>query len=321
MKKDFLTKAEVLNEIYAEVDSIEAYLDKPIMGAYPKHVPKSLLAKGYYFEDSDDIIFASYNLLFDRVSLNNKIDFGMDVGQFYIQEEEKKRINGWKYGVSLYYKHFILRLGENHYDTFSEFVPGLSYVDTYKNHSYEVEFISQNALFYTYRPKVLDKKIKANHYSFSDYVTFRNKTSVWMSLEINDYSNDDKEVTAQYDWRFFYHRVENSKFSYDLALEGWYTSHTKTTDLFYSPSFADSTLIRFDPEYKFSNYLGVKGIFGIGYSFRDETTPYKYGMKFFANPTDDILYELGCLYNNSIRALNTTSYNYLECDFSLGYSW
>jgi hypothetical protein len=321
LKKNYITQAEVLNEIYAEVNSIEAYLARPIMGAYPKHVPKSMLAKGYYFEDSDDIIFASYDLVFERVSLSKKIDFGMDAGQFYIQEQNNKRINGWRYGASLYYKHFVFRIGQNYYDDFSEVVPSLAYVNSYKNHSYQFKFIQQNAVFYTYRPSVIDARIKANHFEFSDYVTFRDKTSLWMNLEVNDYSNNDTEVTVQYDWRFYYHKIAHTKFSYDLALEGWYTTHSRETNLYYSPHFADSTLIRFDPEYIFSKSFGLRGIFGIGYSFSDENTPYKYGMSIFGNPNDTLSYELGCLYNNSVRGLNTATYNYLECDFSLGYSW
>jgi len=321
LKKDFVSEAEVLNELNADVLSIESYLSHPTMGAYPKHVPKEILQKGYYFEDSDDVIFASYDILGRKVSLTNKLGLGLDIGKFYIQEKEKGRINGYKYGVSLYYKHLTLRLGKNKYDDFTEFVPTLKYNDNYKRHEYQLEYTRQNALFYVYRTRALDEKITTDHFSFSDYISWRDKTSLWSGLELNAFSNNDIEFVAQFDWRFFYHKVKDSDFSYDLAIEGWYDTHTKKTDSYYSPNFADTTLLRVDIEYQFSKYFGMRAIAGAGYSFHDKYVPYKYGMNIFGSATEELLYDIGCLYSNSLRNSDSSNYKYLECNFSLGYSW
>lgn len=253
--------------------------------------------------------------------MSDKIALGFDIGKFYTQESNENRREGLRYGMSLFYKHFTFRLGKNNFDRFSEWVPSLSYDNQYKRHSYHLEYVYQNALFYTKKPQVINERIKAHHFSFSDYVTFNNKTSLWANVELNKYSNNDKEVTAQFDWNFFHNQVYNSAFTYNVALEGWYTTHTKRTGLYYSPHFADSTLIRFEPQYVFSKYFTLKGIAGMGYSFSDKTTPYKYGAKIFGTPNDKLLYELGCVYNNSIRSFSNSSYDFFECNFSLGYSW
>lgn len=321
LKKDFLTQAEVLSDLNAEVLSIEAYVTHPSMGAYPRSVPRELLQKGYYFEDSDDVIFASYDIFAQQVSLTKRLGLGLDVGTFYIQEQNRPRQQGYRYGVSVYYDKWTLRLGQNTYNDFSEFTPTVRYTDTYGRHEYQFEYTYQNALFYVLRERAVDERIDTHHFSLSDYVTWRDKTSLWSSFEVNSYSNHDTEIVAQYDWKFFYDNVDNTAFSYDLALEGWYDAHSKETDSFYSPKFADTTVLRVDASYRFSKYMSVRAYAGAGYSFYDKYVPYKYGVNLFSNEVEHLLYDVGCLYSNSLRNSSSTNYNYIECNFSLGYTW
>jgi len=275
---------------------------------------------GYIFTDSDDITFQSIDLFYLRSKINNHISVGVDAGMFSISQHEKK-YNGIRYGTSLVYDNFSLRLGMNSYDDFSEFVPTLKYTNVYKEHSYVLEYTRQNALFYTYSLIPYEKKIVANHFSATDYIVFNNKTNLWANLEVNLFSNNDTEVTGQFDWVFYKNTYWTPKFTYTLALEGWYTSHSLQHDDFYSPSFADATMIRFNPQYIFSKYLGVHGQIGTGYSVVDQTIPYKYGLWLFGNPINNLNYEIGCLKSNAARLSYGGDYHYQECKATLGYSW
>ena len=322
LKKNFLTEAEVFTELYANVSSIESYVARPTVGAYPKSVPRELLQKGYYFEDSDDVIFASYDILGREVSLTHKLGLALDIGRFYINDHSHGRQYGYRYGVSLHYDKWIVRLGQNHYDEFSEFVPTIRYTDKYGKHEYQIEYTRQNALFYVFRESVLDQQITTNHFSVSDSISWRNKTSLWANFELNAYSNNDTEITVQYDWKFFYDKMRNIDFSYGFALEGWYDSHSKQIKkLYYSPKFADTTIVRLDTEYRLSKYLNIRAFAGAGYSFYDKYVPYKYGIHLFSNEIDSLLYDMGCLYSNSLRNSSSANYNYIECNFLLGYTW
>ena len=321
LKKAYKTQAEVLDDLNVDVLSVEAYVANPTIGAYPRNIPKELLQKGYYFEDSDDVVFASYDLFAKQVSLTKKLGLGLDIGTFYIQEKNRPKQRGYRYGVSVHYDKWIVRLGRNSYNDFSEYVPTIRYKDRHGRHGYQFEYTYQNALFYAFREKTLDERIKAHHFNFSDYITWRDKTSLWSNIEVNNYSNNDTEIVAQYDWKFFYDKVDNTAFTYDFAFEGWYDTHSKETTAYYSPKFADTTVLRADAIYRFSKYMSVRAYAGAGYSFYDKYIPYKYGMHLFSNEIDQLHYDVGCLYSNSLRAASSTNYHYMECDFSLGYTW
>jgi hypothetical protein len=279
-----------------------------------------LEASAYLFSDSDDITFKSVDLLYKRLQVIDEIALAADIGLFSISQYDKK-YNGIRYGGTIFYKHFSLRLGMNDYDDFSEFVPTLKYQNRYKKHSYSLEYTRQNALFYTYSLAAYEKEIKADHFSVSDYIVFENKTDLWANIEVNLFSNDDREVTGQFDWVFYKNSAFTPKFTYSFALEGWYTSHTKEHSDFYSPSFTDSTMLRFNPQYLFSKYIGVRAKIGTGYSVVDETIPYKYGAWLFGNPSDNLNYELGCLESNAARLSIGGDYHYMECNAKVGYTW
>jgi len=286
-----------------------------------KQENNTIFAKGYHFHDSEKITFNSIDLFYTRKNITDDIALGADAGVFYLQKDDIVRYNGIRYGASLFWNHFTLRLGMNNFDDFSEFVPTLRYENSYKNHSYSLEYTHQNSLFYTYSLCSYENRISADHFSLSDYITLKNQKNLWINLEVNHFSNTDTETTGQFDWRFYYSKLYQKRFNYDLALEGWYTSHSKQHNCFYSPKFADSTMIRIDPQYVFSKYIGIRGKAGLGYSFMDKSLAYKLGLWFFGNPKDKLSYSAGCLYSNSMRVSASSSYNYEECEVNLGYSW
>jgi len=320
-KKSPPSEAKILEKVGLHALSVESYLAMPHLGKYPKNVPKNIVAKGYYFSDSDDILFYSVKSGMTHIPLSKSLYADINFGYFYTQEKNIVSYSGVLSEVIVHYNHFGLGLAYQKYTNFSEVVPLLSYHDRYKNHSFQVKYRYQNAIFYTHRPAVLEKRIKAHHYEISDYSTYGKQVSLWWNVTLNDMSNNDLSWIAQFDWRFFYDTLFHKKISYDIALEGWYTGHSKITDLYYSPQFADSTLLRFDPNYKINPHMQLKGMLGAGYSFSDNTTPYKIGLKIVGDPYKNMLYEMGCLYSNSIRGTSASTYNYLECQFSLGYTW
>lgn len=322
MKKDFLKTDEILTTSYAKPSSIKTYMKTLQLNNTPKQ-KNTFDIKGYHFEDNADIVFNSLDLFYARQKVSESIGLGVDGGIFSIEDKNTKKYSGFRYGISLYWNNFHFHIGENKYDDFSEFVPYISYTDNYKNHNYILEYTRQNALFYTYALCPYNKRIDTDHFSVSDYVTFENQTDLWMNVQANVFSNSDTNYIAQYDWRFFHNTLgKEKKLSYNLALEGWYTMHTKQNSCFYSPSFADTTMLRFDPIYHFSNYLNISGKFGAGYSFEDKNFIYKTGLWFFGNPTENISYNIGCLYSNASKInSNKTNYNYKECVADMGYAW
>ena len=322
LKKKIRNRRETFDTVYASSSSVNMLNASQI--SPQARVRSSRLndirAEAYLFEDSDDIVFKSIDLFYKRAQVTQSIGLGADIGLFSIAQREKK-YSGMRYGGTIYYNNFSLRLGMNDYDDFSEFTPTLMYSNRYKKHSYSLEYTRQNALFYTYSLITYEKRIKADHFSLSDYIAFENKTDLWLNAEVNLFSNHDLEFTAQFDWVFYKDTLFTPKFTYDFALEGWYTSHSKQHNDFYSPVFSDSTLIRFDPQYIFSKYIGLKGKIGLGYSVVDENIPYKYGIWVFGQPLANLSYKIGCQWNNAARISYGGSYHYKECKASLGYTW
>lgn len=279
-----------------------------------------LQANAFSFEDSDGILFKSIDLAYKKSNLTDEISLATDAGLFSI-ERKRKKSSGKRYGGTVFYDNFSLRLGVNDYDDFTEFVPTLIYQNNHDNHSYTLEYTRQNALFYTYSFRAYKKQIVANHFSISDYMVFSNKTELWANITSNIFSNEDREFTAQFDWIFYKASAYRAQFTYNFALEGWYTSHSLQHNDFYSPSFADATQLRVDPQYVFSKYFGVRGKLGLGYSVVDVTSPYKYGMWLFGQPAKNLDYSLGCSESNAARVSFSEGYHYIECNAHLGYSW
>lgn len=212
-------------------------------------------------------------------------------------------------------------MGVNQYQDFSEIVPTLAYQNSYKGHNYTLEYTRQNALFYTFSLCPYENRITADHFAATDEIVLEDNTDLWSSIEVNSYSNSNIEITPQFDWQFYYGEI-TSNFTYHYALEGWYTMHTNPNDCYYSPDFYDATLLRVDPVYKFSRYLGVKGKLALGYSVKGESGLYKYGLWVFGDPTDSLSYSAGCLRSNSSKSVGAaTDYYYTECEANLGYRW
>jgi len=286
-----------------------------------KRVANSLDASAYLFDDSDGITFKSLDLLYKRERIAKNTTLGADIGVFSIEQSGGKKYSGTRYGVDLYFRHFDFRLGMNKFPDYKEVVPTIKYHNNYKNNSYIFEYTRQNALFYTYSLAAYEKEIKANHFSASNYVLFEDKTNLWANLQVNFFSNDDRETTGQFDWIFYQDTLFTPKFRYSLALEGWYTSHSRQHTDFYSPSFTDATLLRFNPQYTFSKWFNLKGKFGFGHSFHDKIEPYKYGLWAFGQPAKNLSYLVGCLNSNAARIANGPTYHYSECEAKVGYKW
>ncbi|MBU1659613.1 hypothetical protein KKG72_11285 [bacterium] len=313
----------VADEVYATTQD-EDLLKTSSEEVSPLYVPadlNSLAAKGYYFEDSSDIVFSSLDLFYKRAKISDSIDLGVDSGLFFIEQRNINRYEGNRYGASLFYENFSFRLGLNKYDDFSEIVPTIQYQDKYYEHNYLLEYTRQNALFYTYSLCSYEQRITADHFSVSDFINFGDDTDLWGNIEVNSFSNSNTEITAQFDWRLYYDRLFSPHFSYHTALEGWYTKNTSTNACYYSPSFTDTTILRIDPQYIFSKYFGVRAKLGVGHSFKEQTQPYKYGLKLFGNPTETLSYSVGCQNSNAVRLSYGPTYNYTECELNLGYKW
>ena len=325
MKKNYISEEKTFEEIYATSGSIgklmKAQSRPSSSGNFTPSTLNNLHAKAYLFEDSDNIRFTSLDLLYKRSQVTKNIALSADVGMMSIENIKVVKYSGIRYGATLFYNHFSLRLGKNDFDDFSEVVPTLRYDNVYKKHNYSLEYTRQNALFYTYALPTYKKRIKADHFSISDYKSYKDKTDIWANLEANHYSNTDIEVTGQLDWRFLYKTLLVENLQYHVAVEGWYTSHTKVSNYFYSPSFADSTMLRVDPQYIFSKWFSLRGKVGVGYSIKDESTPYKYALWAYGTPYKNLSYSLGCLFSNAARLSNGPNYHYRECDANLGYSW
>jgi len=295
--------------------------DGGVSSEYVSSYLNELFGNWYYFEDSADIVFSSLDLFYRRNQITQDIALGADIGTFYIEKRGVKRYNGIRYGATLFYKNFSFRLGINDYDDFKEVVPTIEYSGTYKQHNYLLSYTRQNALFYTYSLCPYEKRITDDHIMMSDYISYKDKTDLWAAAGLDMYSNSDTQMTAQFDWRFSYNDTSYEKLHYYLALEGWYTTHSKSNDCFYSPNFDDSTILRIDPWYDFSKYLSIRGKLGLGYSFNSNSALYKYGLWLYGNPKDNLSYSIGCLQSNSTRSGIGSDYYYNECNANLGYKW
>ena len=322
MHKDILPKKEVLDEIYAQSNDISG-LSKSFIASTPKLKPKKrnyLLAKGYYYEDSSHIRFKSLNLFYRRNRLSENLDMGVDGGLFSI-EDETRRHKGTSVGISAFFHHFSLRLGENIYDDFSEFVPTLSYQNVYKRHSYILEYTKKNALFYTYSLCPYEKKISTHHLSASDYIALSEKSDIWSMISVDFFSNRDISSVLEFDYKFFDSLDQFEKLRYSFSVDGWYNTYTKTNNCFYSPKFDDSTMLRIDPSYPLSKYASIRARFGLGYAFYSKSQVYKYGLWLSAQPIQNLSYEIGCQKSNSSRSGFGAGFYYNECEANVGFKW
>jgi len=322
LHKNYLTSREIFDINYVRSKPIENLADTFKYNNIKEFLYKNhLWGEYYHFSDSDGIVFQSTDLFYTRQNITEDIALGIDGGIFSIEQKGVNKYNGIRYGASVFYKNFQFRLGKNDFDDFSQIVPSLFYRDSYKNHSYVLEYTHQNALFYTYALCPYENRLDAHHFSITDYITLTKNTNIWTNLEVNLFDNSDTSITGQFDWRFYYDTLFNKNFTYDLALEGWYTSHTKPNSCFYSPNFSDATLLRFDPQYRVNRYFGIRGELAAGYSYTDQQIPYKYGLWIFGEPLDRFSYTAGCLHSNAARLAKGGNYYYEECRVSLDYTW
>lgn len=320
LHKDYETQRVTFNQIYAKENGVNI-LRKNIVASRRRAGPikqNYLAAKGYSFKDSEGVYFQSVDLFYRRYKISDDVDLGVDTGVFSFGEKDTRKYNGMRYGVFIFYDHFSFRLGENDFDDFSEIVPTIKYENNYKNHEFTLDYTRQNGLFYAYRVCPYKKRIKANHYSISDYIGLQNRSNIWVNMTANNYSNEDLETIGQFDWRFHYDTILNNKLTYNFAIDGYYTMHTKQNDCFYSPNFDDGTYLRIEPDYKVKKYFSILGMLGVGYSLNAEQFLYKYGLWLHGNPLKDLSYKIGCMKNNSARS---GGYYYHECKAELEYKW
>ena len=326
LHKDLLSKREVFDTIVAKPEPV-----KKLGTVYAKNLGSGPPAASYcnrgeitsyHYHDSDDFSLDTIDLFYTRLHITEDIDWGVDGGLIRVAQKGLSH-EGYRIGSTLHYDDFSFRLGINRFDDFTEWVPTLRYSFFYGLHRLNLEYTRQNALFYTYNMTPYDKRITADHLELSDYITFENRSTLWASLGFNRFSNGDFEITPQFDWIFYNPEPTEKKFHWDLALEGWYTAHSKPDHGdFYSPDFADSTLLRLDADYALTPFLKILGSVGAGYSFSDESTPYKYGLWFKGDSADNLHYSIGCLESNAARiAAGASGYHYTECDASIGYLW
>ena len=324
LHKDYETQAVALDQMYAKANNVNI-LQKNIVASRAQAEPTKrnyLAVKGYHFKDSEGVIFNSADLFYKRFKIANNVGLGVDAGVFSVEQEGVRKHNGIRYGISLLYNHFTFRLGKNDFDNFSEIIPTLLYENSYKNHSYTLEYTRQNGVFYTYRLCPYEERIKADHFSISDYVSLKNHSNLWANVTANNYSNADLELIGQFDWRFHYDTIMDNRLTYNFALDGYYTTHTKQNNCFYSPHFNDGTFLRIDPDYRVNKYLSILGMFGAGYSFHANQFLYKYGLLFHGNPLKDLSYKVGCMRSNSARSgVSGNGYHYRECKSELEYRW
>ncbi len=321
LQKEFETRQYTFNDIVAQSRTREMLLKSLIKPSLSNSAENSLRAEGFLFEDSDKIRFQSLDLFYERYFYRNGFGLGIDGGLFSIEQAGGNKYKGTRFGVSAFYEHFKVRLGMNIYDDFSEFVPLIEYKNRYKNHEYRLQYTRQNALFYTYTLASYERRIVSDHFSVDDYVTLDNNTSLWASIAADNFSNADLALTAQFEWNFFSSYFMTQNLRYKLYVDGYYTGHSKQHNDFYSPIFDDTTMIRVDPEYSFSKYLGIRGSVGVGSSMSAASIPYKYGAWLYGAPKENLSYIVGCLYNNSLRSASLTPYDFIECKANLGYSW
>jgi len=324
LNKDYKTNQEILDEVHSSSSSVNVFnlSQKSSDTIQTPEYLNYLLGKGFYFEDTAGIVFKSVDLFYTRANILDNLGIGFDAGLFSIERKRvTKKHSGTRYGVSVDYENFIFRLGINKFENFTEIVPSVEYSNRYENHSYKLEYKKQNAMFYTYSVCPVVSEVSANHFGVSDYITFEGDTDLWASLILNLYDNDDVETTFMYDWRFYHDTVFSENFTYHLALEGWYSSHSLENNCFYSPSFTDSTLVRIDPQYRFNKHFSIKGKLGLGYSFVEESLQYKYGLWLLGDINKASSYSLGCLQSNSAGLSNRSEYSYKECQLSMDYKW
>jgi len=320
LRKNYLSQKETFNSVYATSSSIKNLNASQISHTLFPNL-NSLLLDVYSYQDSDTFYLRTSDLFYKRSRITTDFSAAIDIGLVNFGQENLANYRGIRYGGTLVYKNFSLRLGVNSFEDFSELVPTLKYSDSYKNNSYILEYTRQNAVFYTYAIKPYEKRIDANHFHLSDNVSFENRMQLWLAVGYNMYTNGDNELTGEFNWMFYKDTVFTPEFTYTLNLEGWYTSHSKQHADFYSPNFADSTLLRFDPKYIFSKYFGVRGSYGGGYSSSDKDFPYEYGLWAFGEPMNNMDYEVGCHYSNAARIATDGNYHYEECTAHVGYTW
>lgn len=321
LHKNFEPREYTFNDIVAKSRARDTLLKSLIRPSLSGSSQNNARAEWFYFSDSDKVKFQSIDLFYERYFFRNSLGLGVDGGLFSIEQDGRNKYKGKHFGVSALYNHFKIRLGMNIYDDFSEFVPLIEYKNKYKKHEYTLQYTRQNALFYTYFLSAYERRIFSDHFSLDDYVAMDNNTSLWASLAADNYSNGDLAIMGQFEWNFLSGTFLTRDWMYRLYIDGYYTGHSKQQNDFYSPLFDDMTMIRVNPEYMFSKYLGLRASIGVGTSMSGSSIPYKYGAWLFGAPVENLSYIIGCLYNNSLRSAANTTYEFTECKANLGYSW
>jgi hypothetical protein len=325
LSKDLNPGYAAIANVYAEpsrMTSANSFL-KSFQGIQEVIRRNAVKTSGYFYEDSDKFRSFSVDATLKRSQLYGPMGISMDGGYFGFERVGLPgHTNGVRYGATFYVDGWAFRLGANHFEDFTEMVPRITYTHNYGGNALSFEWAHQSAIFYTNSLAVYEERISNDHFQLSDNFGLE-WGNIWAAIEANFYSDENTAVIPQFDFEFLRQDFFDDGIRYALALEGWYMFNTEPSDLYYSPSSYDSTLLRINPSLKLYGDIWLLAFAGGGYSSSTDATLYRYGLKIADLNPESLQFSAGCMQSNDARSEFGFSpdFHYIECNAELGYSW
>ena len=255
--------------------------------------------KFYYFQDKPQIHELDYGVY----SKNKNLE--ISISKWKLWQFSKKRDG--KYLTFLYkFNRWNVGLEIGNYHSLNYLYPYLEY-DNYFTYLYKRTITGKEKQSFC----GIDKHLYTDHFILSKWSGFSNGyryfDKLYYSLDLGK-TNSNISFTPQFNYNFY--NIQNKNSNIYLYLTGWYQFNSSPTKCYYSPNFYDSTFIELHP-----NYKNTEAILKSGYSFKEQTFLYSYGLNYINNNV-----KIGCMKNYSIKN-GINGYWYLECYANVGVSW
>jgi len=316
--KNLEREGEVFGSIYVSKSKVESFEDlfKSSLAYESDEGKNKIGANLYTFRDSDDISMKKKSIYYERKNIYKRVGVKVGIGEFELKKKDRN-LKG-KTGTLLLSKANLSGgINFEKYSDIQKILPSFNYKKRVRGHNLLIGYKKESAFLVNNSFCMIDNGVMSDSF----FITGNYKGGLlWANFTINKLSDGNSIYTPQFSYQLYKNSLQNVE--YKISLEGWYQLHSKQSDCYYSPKFADSTKINIELKTALFQNLFVSIFGGIGYSNDSNSYPYSYGLALEYPLVENFEFNAGCFHNSSKRKDSSASkYSSDECNANLNYRW
>ncbi|MDQ7073761.1 MAG: hypothetical protein Q9O24_01050 [Gammaproteobacteria bacterium] len=279
-----------------------------------------LETKSVFHNDINGIHYENHALLLTKQRFGD-FDLKVSSGSFFISDNnDSVKQQGQQFSASLQNSGFEIGFQRDHYNNFNTTNPYLKYKTQSNKKSYTFNLEKRNAVHRRFTECALRDNINMTRLEGTTYIGLDKGKNYWGSLEISDFSDNNKSLTHQFNFSF--KQFSHEKFNTEISTSGWYQSNSRGSNCYYAPNFDDATYVDLTSTLSLPAKISLKAKIGVGYGLSSNSISDHYSLWFERKSNKSLHFKLGCNQSNSQRIGNTgQAYQYSDCQLNLGVRW